>query len=389
MSARRHAGIEPRHRSGCPAGNGGRCKCKPAYRAEVYSATEKKRIRKTFPTFAAAKGWRDDHLAADKRKAMRADPGPTIGEAAEDWLAGVKDGSILTRSGSAYKPSALRGYEQALNARVLPDLGGSRLREVTRADLQQFVARVSKAKPGEAKPSPSVVRNTLLPVRAIYRHAVAIGTVEVNPTIGLSLPAANGKREKIVNRTEAAKLLDALPETERALWATALYAGLRRGELMALRWSDVDFSDDVIRVRRSWDVAEGEIDPKSLAGRRAVPLPKTLRAYLEPQDRSNASALVFGRDTDRPFNPRTISDRAERAWSKAKIDGLTLHDCRHTYASLMIDAGANPKALSTYMGHSTITITIDRYGHLMPGNEAEAAKRFDAYLENGAVLGQS
>ena len=116
---------------------------------------------------------------------------------------------------------------------------------------------------------------------------------------------------------------------------------------------------------------------------------KTLRVHLEPLDSGDPDALVFGRDRDRPFNPTTITNRARRAWKKAKLEPLTLHDCRHTYASLMIDAGANPKALSTYMGHSTITITIDRYGHLMPGNEQEAADRFDAYLENGAVLGQS
>ncbi len=117
--ARRHVGIEPRHRSGCPAHSGSSCKCKPAYRAEVWSPTggrdgEGGRIRKTFPTHSAAKGWRDDHAGKAKRSKLRTDPGPTLREAATAWLKGAQAGTNLTRSGDAYKPSALRGYDQAL-----------------------------------------------------------------------------------------------------------------------------------------------------------------------------------------------------------------------------------------------------------------------------------
>jgi integrase len=75
-----------------------------------------------------------------------------------------------------------------------------------------------------------------------------------------------------------------------------------------------------------------------------------------------------------------VDRRAQAAWSAAELTRITLHECRHTFASLMIAAGVNAKALSTYMGHSSIQITYDRYGHLMPGNEAEAAGLLDAYL---------
>ena len=74
-------------------------------------------------------------------------------------------------------------------------------------------------------------------------------------------------------------------------------------------------------------------------------------------------------------------NRARRAWKDAGLEPVTLHECRHTFASLMIAAGVNAKALSTYMGHATISVTLDRYGHLMPGNEEEAAGLLDAYLE--------
>jgi integrase len=86
-------------------------------------------------------------------------------------------------------------------------------------------------------------------------------------------------------------------------------------------------------------------------------------------------------DTDiAPFDPRELQRRADSAWKTGKLVRITPHECRHTYTSLMIAAGVNAKALSTYMGHASIQITLDRYGHLMPGNEEEAAGLLDAYL---------
>jgi integrase len=98
------------------------------------------------------------------------------------------------------------------------------------------------------------------------------------------------------------------------------------------------------------------------------------------------SGLVFGRGPDRPFNPSTVYDHARRRWRAAGLTAIGLHECRHTYASLMIAAGVNAKALSVYMGHASVTFTFDRYGHLMPGNEAEAAQLLDGYLDD-AVTG--
>jgi integrase len=113
-----------------------------------------------------------------------------------------------------------------------------------------------------------------------------------------------------------------------------------------------------------------------------VPIARALRSYLlEHRLRSGRSiGLVFGRDASTPFND-TPSTRAARVWRQGKLAPITLHEARHTFASLMIAAGVNAKALSTYMGHAAISITLDRYGHLMPGNEDEAAALLDAYLE--------
>ena len=101
--------------------------------------------------------------------------------------------------------------------------------------------------------------------------------------------------------------------------------------------------------------------------------------------------LVFGAAPDRPFHANVIYRRADTAWKKAGLGRLRLHQARHTYASFMIAAGVNAKALSSFMGHSSIKVTFDLYGHLMPGTEAEAASLLDRYLtaelarENNAV----
>lgn len=231
----------------------------------------------------------------------------------------------------------------------------------------------------------------------------------MNPTAGLDLPAVEGVRDRIASPAEAAALLDALadwPSTagDVTLWATALYAGLRRGELMALRWEDVDLRAGTIRVECGWDDVEGPVEPKSRAGRRTVPIPAVLRRYLAAHElqAKPREGLVFARASGAPFIPSNVRMRALTAWATANkaekeraelegreprlLDPIGLHECRHTFASLMIGAGVNAKALSTYLGHSSIQITFDRYGHLMPGNEAEAAELLDGYLERETGL---
>jgi integrase len=136
----------------------------------------------------------------------------------------------------------------------------------------------------------------------------------------------------------------------------------------------------VIKVERSWDPKQGVIAPKSAAGERRVPIAAVLRDHLDAHRMSRPKGLVFARGDGTPFSPATISQRAERTWSKAGLRGVTLHECRHTFATLMIAAGVNPKALQTFMGHSSITVTLDRYGHLFPGSEEQAAVLLDAYL---------
>jgi len=208
--------------------------------------------------------------------------------------------------------------------------------------------------------NPSTIVVTLLPLRAIYKQAMEVGVVAVNPTTGLKMPAVRGGRDRIAAPEECARLLDALPMADRPLWATAMYAGIRRGELMALRIEDVDLAAGLIDVRRGWDAIVGEIATKSGKDRR-VPIAAVLRDYLDHHllGLDWQEGLVFGATAHSPFKGTATAQRAKRAWREAKLAPITLHECRHTFASLMIAAGVNAKALSTYMGHANIKITLD------------------------------
>lgn len=375
------AGIQTRHAKTCRSLGGGRCSCQPTYQAQVFDGRTGRRISKTLPSMAAARTWRQDALVALRNGKLNPSRKITVREAAKEWLADAERGVVTNRSGDRYKPSAIRAYRQSLRLRILDDLGDRQFSQVTRGDLQRLVDRL--VADGLA---PSTVQCALLPLRAMYKRAISLDELIVNPTTGLRLPAIRGGRDHIVTPEQAAKLIEALPTAhDRALWGTALYAGLRRGELLGLMWEDIDISAGQIHVQRSWDISEGhDVGPKSAVGRRTVPIASRLKALLAAYRLASprASGHVFGTTGTGVAAIRHITKRADDAWKAAKLERITLHTARHTYASLMIAAGVNAKALSTYMGHANIAITLDRYGHLMPGNEAEAATLLDAYLDS-------
>jgi integrase len=377
-------GIRVRHSRSCRVHLDGACNCEPAYEAWVWSPSDRKKIYKTFTgkgAKSAAMNWRADAKKPVREGRMRAPSQVTLREAWEAWLEGAKSGAIRNRSGDTYKPSVIRSYEASMRLHVLDDLGGAKVSAITARDLTRIRDDLLAK-----KRDPSTIRNAFMPLRALYRHQADEGDLAVNPTRGLRLPAVRGRRERIAGPAEAAALIDALPEEDRALWAIAFYAGLRLGELQALRDEDVDLTAGVIRVERSWDKKTGPVEPKSQAGKRRVPIVSALRPYLAAHRlRSESGGLFLGTGST-PFSYSGVRARSLRVWKKAKLTPIGLHEARHTYASFAIAAGYNAKTLSTYMGHSSITITLDRYGHLMPGNEDESVRLMDNYL-SGAQSG--
>lgn len=198
-------GIVVRHQRSCQTHTGHRCSCRPSYQAQVWSAKEHTTLRKTFRELADARAWRQESQVALRKGLLRSPNHTTLNEAAAEWLTAAKAGLIRTRSSETYKPSAVRAYRQALNHRVLPHLGAKRLTAISHTTLQDFTDQLT----AQAL-SPSSVRNTLLPLRAIYRRAQRRGEVAVNPTLNLTVPPVRSQRDRIATPTEIRPLLDAL-----------------------------------------------------------------------------------------------------------------------------------------------------------------------------------
>ena len=351
----------------------------PEFIPRVYHPESKGYVYgKTTKSLAEAKGWRVDALAARKSKTLNPPTKQTVQETAGAMLEAMEAGQIRNRSGDQYKPSVIRSYRGSLRRYILPRIGHARLSDLNRNQVQDLADWLL----GEGF-DPSTVRNAIMPLRVIFRRAVQRGDIAVNPTHDLELPGVRSRPRRIVPPEEAAALIAAVPSELRAVWSTAFYGGLRKSELRALRWEHVDLAAGVIHVEDSWDTQEGRIEPKSRKGRRRVPVPAGLRDVLtEHRMATWPEGYVFGRGPEHVFAATTLTDRADRAWEEAELDRITLHEARHTYASLMIAAGVNAKALSEFMGHSSIQVTLDLYGHLFPGAEQEAASLLDALLEN-------
>lgn len=377
-------GIYVRHVRDCRSRLGSECSCSPSYQAHVWDNARGRRVRRTFTEQdggeVAAKLWRRDaQIDLRRGREVAGRSTVTLRDASDQWLELARKGVVRARSGDEYKPSTIRSYETSLRLRVLDAYGAEPVADIRRRDLQDLVDEwVSEGK------AAATVQATVIPLQSLFRWLIDRGQVDADPTDDLRTPAVRSMRDRVADPAEARSLLAVLPEDDRAIWATAMYTGLRRGEIMALTVDRIDLEEGLVDVRHGWDYVEGRIDTKG-RNRRKVPVPKVLRAIISAhllRTGRRGSALAFGGSDISPFEPRTLQHRADAAWEAAKARRITLHECRHTYAAFCIAAGVNAKALQTYMGHASIQTTFNLYGHLMPGSEAEVAALLDGYLDS-------
>lgn len=391
-------GITERHARACASRTGARCNCEPSYQAWYFDkralnkdGTRGKKVRKTFSgkgALTAAKNWRAESSRAVRLKQLRAPTNRTVRQAVEEFLAGAERGEIRNKRKEPYKPAVIRQYRSALEKRFLPEFGEWREAEVDNSDLLAFKERLL----GEGI-ADSTVRNVFVPVQAVFRRERRMGHITVNPADDLDLPSGAAARDRAATPTQAAELIDSLPEEDQALWASAFYAGLRRGELRALRVRDIGESYIDIAEDGGWDDRTGRQAPKSAAAIRRVPLTETLRTFLvQHLERTGRTGddLVFGRTASLPFTPHHVSDRADEAWAIAaignflqgngnKIERFTLHECKHSFRTWLDHAGISETRADRYAAHSVGGMR-GRYTHMLERQLADDASALDAYL---------
>jgi integrase len=366
-------GITRVHSSVCARSKAGkRCSCQPQYRAEVHDPATKKRAYRSFPVLEQAQRWRTDQQSIVRAGRSITDS-PTIPAAWTEFEAGIRDGTVKASGGQNYRPAVIRAYESKARLYLTPRWPARKVSELRLIHVQQLVDELV-ASGAAAK----TVRNTIVTLRAFYRFCIRREYCAANPCDHVELPSGGVPRDRIATTAEALDLLAAVPERDRAIWACAFFAGLRRGELLALDWSNVDLAERVLRVTCSYDPGSQTYGvPKTRRGTREVGIPRLLVPYLAALDRTEG--LVFGPTGQTPFGAPKLHERAYAAWDAAGLERISLHSCRHTFVSHMIAAGVNIKRISEWAGHSSIQVTLDVYGHLLPGNRETVLEQLDAY----------
>ncbi len=305
----------------------------------------------------------------------------TVADYLDRWLADYARANLTPRSYDR--------YESITHVHLLPALGSIPLTQLRANHLQAHYAAMLKA-----GLSPLTVRYHHTVLHKALATAIKWGLISRNVADGVDVPRSRRPDMQTWNEAELNVFLEAAKDTQYyALFYTALFTGMRRSELLALRWQDFDFIYGQIYVNRSMHrLKDGTYvftAPKSAKGRRTIALPPS--AFLVLQDyrkQKDADALmleveikdgdlIFCHIDGTPWRPNTIT----RAWpmlaARAGVKVIRLHDARHTHASLMLKQGIHPKVVQERLGHSTISITLDTYSHVAPGLQEAAAKRFD------------
>lgn len=227
--------------------------------------------------------------------------------------------------------------------------------------------------------------------------AVKWGLLVRNPADSIDAPRTTHTEMKVMGEEDLNRFLEvAKPTPNYALFYLALFTGMRRSELLGLRWSDVDLLLYQLSVARTMHrLKNGEIvftPPKTAKGRRIVSLSPSTSLILQEHGEAQEAIrilqglhleendLVFSKEDGSPLMPNAVTSAWLRLAKRAGLEGIRLHDARHTHASIMLKQGIHPKIVQERLGHSTIAITLDTYSHVTPGLQEAAAKRFDEVL---------
>lgn len=286
---------------------------------------------------------------------------------------------------SRVREQTLAMYEGHLRRTAIPFFDKRRLKSIRAVDIEAYLSYLKKL-----GTSPATSAKQLRTLKMLLKKAVQWGYLTKSPAEHIPMPRVPKQEMNYLNPTDIEKLIANTNERYRCLITTACYTGMRQGELLGLQWGDVDFEGKRIFVRRT--LQKGKFyEPKTKYSRRSVSIPnivvQSLRSHQINQVvhlENNHSQLVFTNDVGEPIDPSNLTKRVfEPALKMAGLIHVRFHDLRHSYAAALISAGENPKWIQKQLGHSSIMITLDIYGHLLPETEKNASERLEQALVPG------
>lgn len=282
------------------------------------------------------------------------------------------------------RPNTFVSYSGHLTNHVVARIGPMSIQDVDGPAINALYAELLRSGrrrglgPGL---SPTTVRRVHATLRRAFRDAVRWGLLEKNPVESCDPPRqARNDVMRTWSLEELRTFLELTKDDELAeLWLLLATTGMRRGEALGLRWSDVDLRTRVISIRQSLVLVGSRphyAEPKSPRSRRVIVLDIPTTDSLERlRSNGSSSGLVFKTDAGEPFHPAAVSRRFRDIVDGSVLPRIRLHDLRHTYATLALRSGVHPKIVSERLGHSTIALTLDVYSHALPTLQQEAADR--------------
>jgi integrase len=309
-----------------------------------------------------------------------------VADLLEDWLPGMRP---------RIRYSTWRRYRQLIERHILPACGRISLARLSPTDVQRMVNRILGA-----GLSPTTAHHAHAVLRRALRDAVAAELVGRNVAAMVKPPPMASHEMQTLDADQARAFLAAgTGDRWEALWILAITTGMRQGELLGLRWSDVDLDRGVLHVTGNLSRGPNGLEvtrPKTHRSRRPIRLSQAATDALRRQkgaqaaERLRAGAawedhqLVFCRPTGRPVTAAwLVRGRFLPLLKRAGLPLIRFHDLRHTAATLWFRSGVNPKVVQETLGHSRVAITLDTYSHMIPDLQAETARVMDELFSPG------
>jgi len=311
----------------------------------------------------------------------------TVSEFLEQWLRDY----VSTNTA----PTTLEHYSCMVKKYINPKLSHIQLTKLNPQHVQHMYAYLLEERGLSAR----TVQYTHRILRQALSHAVKWGLLGRNVCDAVDPPKPRRKEMTALDSADVQRLLDATSQSSYGhVFFLALYTGMRRGELIALRWQDVDFQNKSISVNNTVVRIAGEglvlSEPKTPHSRRLVTLPPSAVAVLNGlkairKDRMekdgkewDQSSFIFPSANGGPTDPDSITWAFKKAVRKLGLSNMRFHDLRHTHATLMLKQGVHPKIVSERLGHASVNITLDTYSHVLPGLQEAAAVAFEEALQS-------
>ena len=302
-----------------------------------------------------------------------------------DWLCCWYE----THSKPTLRASTRNNYENVIHNHVLPEIGKIPLNKLSQNDLQQFYGRLKKngrkrlTEQYGAGLSDRMVRMCHAVCRSALERAVRDDLLRTNPAIGCKLPPKKAKEMQVLTPPEITRfLIQAREEGYYELFLLELTTGMRRGEILALKWRDLNLKTGELHISRQVLKVNGKVlisTPKTKSSNRMILLPPEMLELLAELKTRTDSEWIFPSPLDltQPRHPSAVYHRFQKILTRANCKRVRFHDLRHTFATMALENGMDIKTLSAMIGHVSAETTLNIYSHITDTMQQQAAARID------------